>query len=116
MLSMVDRINAAIAVALPMIGGMEVLDDQFRSFRVSPAERERYRGEDYILPAAMYFAVDGEVYIVDVHAEYVTLLGGDAPPQVMAVIEKIENALGVAPRSRWKERRHSGVISRLSNL
>ena len=115
-LVMVDKINAAVRQATFIADGFAKLDDQFLYFLGEPAKKDRYRGEDYISTAAMYFSVDGNVYTVDVHAEYVTLLGGDAPPQVMAVIEKIENSLGVAPRSRWKERRHSGVISRLLNL
>jgi hypothetical protein len=117
MLSMVDRINAAIQQASPLVVGLQKIDEQFFSVRGEPARKERYRGDDYVSPAALYFAVDGKVCIVDVHAEYVVVLSGDdaVPSQVMAVIEKIEDSLGVSPKSKWSERSRC-ASSRLLNL
>lgn len=104
MLAMIDKINVAVKRATLLAEGFTKLDDQFVYFLGVPAEKDRYRGEDYCLPASMYLRAEGDVYVLDVHAESVTLLSTDAPPQVMVVIECIEDALRVAAENKWKNR------------
>lgn len=105
MLAMIDKINVAVKQATLIAEGLMKLDDQFIYFLGVPAEKDRYRGEDHCLPASMYLRAEGDVYVLDVHAESVTLSSTDAPPQVMVVIESLEGALGVAAENKWKNRR-----------